>query len=109
MPSLEVDSYGIPAVTAFVDFFEEVLEVAGKIKPETAVEPALEESDLEDVLSRLPAVAELPDSQPTVGPRQRNNSKFATIETAARGFLSNLIVRGALTSSTRWTQSTDRM
>lgn len=100
MPSLEVDSYGIPAVVAFVNFFEEALEVAGTIKPEAAVEPALEESDLEDVLSRLPAAAESPDSQPAAGPRQRNNAKFATIETAARGFLSNLIVCGTLAPST---------
>lgn len=99
MPHLEVDSYGIPAVTAFVDFFEEALDVASTVKPEATVEPALEEQDLEDVLSRLPAAAESPDPRPTAGPRQRNNSKFAQIETAARGFLSNLIVRGALVPS----------
>lgn len=92
MPSLDVDSYGIPAVTAFVDFFEASLEEAATIKPEATVEPALEDSDLEDVLSRLPAAATSTESQPAAGLRQRNSSKFATIETAARGFLSDLIV-----------------
>lgn len=99
MPSLEVDSYGVPAVTAYADFFEEALEATGAIKPESTVEPALEESDLEAVLSRLPGTSVTAGSQSPAGPRQRNNSKFAAIETAARGLLSNLIVRGALTSS----------
>lgn len=98
MASLEVDSYGIPAVTDFVGFFEEALDTATSIKPEATVEPALEESDLEQLLSQLPTTADSPDSRPTTGPRQRNNSKFATIETAARGLLSNLIVRRDLTS-----------
>lgn len=90
MPSLEVDSYGIPNVTAFVDFFEQALGVADKIKSETTVEPALDESDLQDVLSRLPTAAASAESQPTTGPHQRT---YPIIETAARGFLSNLIVR----------------
>lgn len=90
MPSLKVDNYGISAVTAFADFFEEVLEAASSIKPEPNVEPPLEDADLNDVLSRLPAIADATQNEP--GPRQRNNTKFAIIETAARGLLSNLIV-----------------
>lgn len=95
MAPLDVDSYGIPSVTVLVDFFVEALESASAIKPDATVEPALEDSDLEDILSRLPVTAEATDSQ-TTGARQRNNSKFAIIETAARGLLSNLIVRLAL-------------
>lgn len=93
MPSLEVDSYGVPAVTAFAEYFEEALETTASIKPEVTVEPVLEESNLEDVLKRLPAAPEPADAQTAGGLRQRNSSKFATIETAARGLLSNLIVR----------------
>lgn len=93
MPYLEVDSFGVPAVTAFAEYFEEALEATAAIKPEATVEPALEESDLEDVLRRLPVAPETADAQSTGGLRQRNSSKFATIETAARGLLSNLIVR----------------
>lgn len=96
MAPLSVDSYGIPSVTVLVDFFEEALESASAIKPETTVEPPLEDSNLEDVLGRLPVIAEAADSQNTAGARQRNSSKFAVIETAARGLLSNLIVRLAL-------------
>lgn len=93
MAPLDVDSYGIPSVTVLVDFFEDALKSASSIKPEATVEPALEDSDLEDVLSRLPVSAEAADSQAIAGARQRNSSKFAIIETAARGLLSNLIVR----------------
>lgn len=93
MPSLKVDSYGVPAVTAFAEYFEEALETTAAIKPEATVEPALEQSDLEDVLERLPAAPEPTDTKTAGGLRQRNSSKFATIETAARGLLSNLIVR----------------
>lgn len=96
MPSLEVDSYGVPAVTAFAEYFEEALEATTAIKPEVTVEPALEESDLDDVLKRLPAAPESADAQSIGGLRQRNSSKFATIETASRGLLSNLIVRRVL-------------
>lgn len=94
MPSLEVDSYGVAAVSTFVDFFERALEVASSIKPTATVEPALEDSDLQDVLSQLPETPETDESQSTSTLRQRNNAKFAVIETAARGLLSNLIVRG---------------
>lgn len=92
MAPLDVDSYGIPSVTVLIDFFEEALESASAIKPEATVEPALEDSDLEDVLSRLPFTAEATESSTAAGARQRNSSKFAIIETAARGLLSNLIV-----------------
>ena len=94
MPSLEVDSYGVPAVSTFVDFFERALDTASSLKPTTTVEPALEESDLQDVLSQLPETPDIDGSQSTATLRQRNNAKFAVIETAARGLLSNLIVRG---------------
>lgn len=96
MAPLDVDSYGITSVTALVEFFERALERASAIKPEATVEPALEEADLEDVLSQLPVAAEAGDSETLAGARQRNSSKFAIIETAARGLLSNLIVRADL-------------
>ncbi|KAF3769992.1 hypothetical protein M406DRAFT_343949 [Cryphonectria parasitica EP155] len=99
MPSLEVDNYGVSAVTAYVEFFEEALEATSVIKLEPTVEPALEESDLEDVLSRLPGTSsDLAEFQGLAGPRQRGNAKFATIETAARGLLSNLIARVSIDS-----------
>ncbi|PSS03790.1 THO complex subunit 1 transcription elongation factor-domain-containing protein [Coniella lustricola] len=98
MPSFEIDSYGVAAVTEYVNFFEEALEAASIIKPEAAIEPVLEESDLEATLSRLPGTSEITDAQSLSGPRQRNNSKFATIETAARGLLSNLIARVSIDS-----------
>lgn len=94
MPSLEVDSYGISDVSTFVEFFEKALEKASSVKPTADIEPALEESDLQDVLSQLPETPEADDAQNTATLRQRNNAKFAVIETAARGLLSNLIVRG---------------
>lgn len=97
MAPLDVDSYGISSVTVLIDFFEEALERASAIKPEVTVEPALEDADLEDVLCRLPVTAEATESQNVAGSRQRNSSKFAIIETAARGLLSNLIVRVDLT------------
>lgn len=96
MAPLDVDSYGIPSVTVLVDFFEKALEAANAIKPEATVEPALEDADLETILARMPDSIEPAESLAVAGARQRNSSKFAIIETAARGLLSNLIVRGRL-------------
>lgn len=90
MPSLEVDDYGVTPVTTFVDFFDEALDAASSIKPTAAIDPPLEEADLEVVLSRLPETPHTSDSQDTA--RQRKHHRFAVIETAARGILSNLIV-----------------
>lgn len=90
MPSLEVDDYGVTPVTTFVSFFEEALDAASAIKPTAAIDPPLEEADLEGVLSRLPETPHANESQDT---RQRKHHRFAVIETAARGILSNLIVR----------------
>ncbi|ROW12233.1 hypothetical protein VMCG_00364 [Cytospora schulzeri] len=98
MPSLEVDSYGVPAVSTFVDFFEKALEAASSTKPTATIEPALEESDLQDVLSQLPETPEADEHQNTTTLRQRNNAKFAVIETAARGLLSNLIAHVSIDS-----------
>ncbi|KUI54329.1 THO complex subunit 1 [Cytospora mali] len=98
MPSLEVDSYGVSAVSIFVDFFEKALGAASSAKPTATVEPALEESDLQDVLSQLPETPETDESQNTATLRQRNNAKFAVIETAARGLLSNLIAHVSINS-----------
>ena len=92
MPSLEVDSYGVSAVTTFVTYFEEVLDVAASVKPTATVEPALEESDLEDVLSRIPTTSATAQAKKE-GPGSRKNQQFAAIETAVRGIQSNLIVR----------------
>lgn len=96
MPWLEVDTYGVQAVSTFVDFFEKALEVASSVKPTSSIEPTLAESDLKDVLNQLPESPETDESESTATLRQRNNAKFAVIETAARGLLSNLIVRGRL-------------
>ena len=94
MPSLEVDSYGVPAVTTFVSYFEEVLVVAASAKSTTTIEPALEESDLQDVLSRWPAASTTVEVKKE-GAGNRKNQQFAVIETAVRGIQSNLIVRRA--------------
>ncbi|KAK7737000.1 hypothetical protein SLS53_006756 [Cytospora paraplurivora] len=98
MPSLEVDTYGVQAVSTFVDFFEKALEVASSVKPTSSIEPTLEESDLKDVLNQLPETPETDESQSTATLRQRNNARFAVIETAARGLLSNLIARVSIDS-----------
>lgn len=92
MAPLDVDSYGISSVPVLVNFFEEALEAASTIKPESNVEPALEDADLEPLLAQLPVPIESTESISSVGARQRNSSKWAIIETAARGLLSNLIV-----------------
>ena len=94
MPSLEVDSYGVPAVTTFVSYFEEVLVIAASAKSTTTIEPALEESDLQDVLSRWPAASTTVEVKKE-GAGNRKNQQFAVIETAVRGIQSNLIVRRA--------------
>ncbi|CAN8097262.1 unnamed protein product [Discula destructiva] len=93
MAPLDVDSYGIPSVTVLVDFFEDALETASAIKPHPTVEPPLEEADLEPVLARMPASIAPAEPLSIANARQRNSSKFAIIETAARGLLSNLIAR----------------
>lgn len=93
MAPLDVDSYGIPSVPILVNFFEEALEAASAIKPEASVEPPLEDADLDRILAQLPVSTNPAESfNDAVGARQRNSSKWAIIETAARGLLSNLIV-----------------
>ncbi|KAJ0118276.1 guanylate kinase [Diaporthe amygdali] len=96
MPSLEVDDYGVTPVTTFVSFFEEALDAASAIKPTAAIDPPLEEADLEGVLSRLPETPHANESQDT---RQRKHHRFAVIETAARGILSNLIAQVPIDSN----------
>lgn len=97
MPSLEVDDYGVTPVTAVVTFFEESLAAASTIKPTSAIDPPLEEADLEGVLARLPTTSHSSESQDVAASRQERHHRFAVIETAARGILSNLIVCGPLT------------
>ncbi|KAL1874310.1 hypothetical protein Daus18300_003674 [Diaporthe australafricana] len=97
MPSLEVDDYGVIPVTTFVVFFEEALDAASSIKPTAAIDPPLEEADLEVVLSRLPETPHTSDSQDAA--RQRKHHRFAVIETAARGILSNLIAQVPIDST----------
>lgn len=97
MPSLEVDYYGVTPVTTVVTFFEESLAAASTIKPTLAIDPPLEEVDLEGVLARLPATSHTSELQDVAASRQERHHRFAVIETAARGILSNLIVRGPFT------------
>lgn len=93
MPSLEVDDYGVTPVTSLVNFFEEALDAATAIKPTSAIDPPLEDADLKGVLDRLPTTATTGESQDGAAARQERHHRFAVIETAARGVLSNLIVR----------------
>lgn len=97
MPSLEVDNYGVTPVTTLVTFFEESLAAASTIKPTSAIDPPLEEADLEAVLARLPPTSHNSGSQDVAASRQERHHRFAVIETAARGILSNLIVCGPFT------------
>lgn len=97
MPSLEVDDYGVTPVTTLVNFFEDALDAASTIKPTSAIDPPLEEADLEAVLDRLPTTPHTGESQEGAALRQERHHRFAVIETAARGVLSNLIVCGPST------------
>lgn len=97
MPSLEVDDYGVSPVTTLVRFFEESLATASTIKPTSAIDPPLEEADLEGVLAQLPTTFHTSESQDVAASRQERHHRFAVIETAARGILSNLIVGGPFT------------
>lgn len=92
MPSLEVDDYGVTPVTSLVRFFEEALDAASAIKPTSAIDPPLEDADLKAVLDHLPTALLAGEPQDGAAPRQDRHHRFAVIETAARGVLSNLIV-----------------
>ena len=92
MPSLEVDGYGVTPVTSLVKFFEEALDDASAIKPTSAIDPPLEDADLKAVLDRLPTTPTTGGPQDGAALRQERHHRFAVIETAARGVLSNLIV-----------------
>lgn len=92
MPSLEVDDYGVTPVTTLVKFFEEALDAASTIKPTSAIDPPLEEADLKGVIDRLPTTPHTGEPQDGAALRQERHHRFAVIETAARGVLSNLIV-----------------
>lgn len=92
MPSLEVDDYGVTPVTSLVRFFEEALDAASAIKPTSAIDPPLEDADLKAVLDHLPTALLAGEPQDGAASRQDRHHRFAVIETAARGVLSNLIV-----------------
>lgn len=93
MPSLEVDSHGVPAVAAFSTVLEELLAVAEGIKRTSQIEPALNKSDFEHLEAQLldvfPAVNSTKTGDNT---DQRKAQRFAIIETAVRDMFSNLIV-----------------
>ncbi|KAH8783284.1 THO complex subunit 1 transcription elongation factor-domain-containing protein [Diaporthe sp. PMI_573] len=93
MPSLEVDDYGVTPVTSLVKFFEEALDAASAIKPTSAIDPPLEDADLKAVLDRLPTTPTTGGPQDGAALRQERHHRFAVIETAARGVLSNLIAQ----------------
>lgn len=93
MPSLEVDDYGVTPVTSLVRFFEEALDAASAIKPTSAIDPPLEDADLKAVLDHLPTALFAGEPQDGAASRQDRHHRFAVIETAARGVLSNLIAQ----------------
>lgn len=94
MPSPEVESYGIPAVAAFKDLLDELLQQARTVKPSSSVDPALKKSDFEDIQTRIWEVFRTVEQSAGEESSDKENKarRFAIIETAARDTLSALIV-----------------
>lgn len=93
MPSLEVDSYGVPAVTTFASLLEELLSHAQTVKSSATIEPPLEKSDFDQLPSRLSEI--FPGLDPNKAVQNadlRRTEKYAVIETAVRALFSDLIV-----------------
>lgn len=100
MPAAVDSDYGrVPAVVAFSDLLDNLLERAAQAKPTSTIEPALQRSDFGDIKGAIATV--FPPEGAAKGaadtPSSKNPRQFATIETAVRGLFSKLVGRSANT------------
>ena len=92
MPSAISDGPGLPQVAAVEALLRESLGHAQMLKPASSIEPALNKSDFESLLTTLPTLfTNLPNL--STGQTSDKARQYAVVETAARDIFSNLIVR----------------
>ena len=89
MPSAISDGSGLPQVTAVEALLRESLDHAQMLKPASSIEPALNKSDFESLLTTLPTLL----INSSTGQTSDKARQYAVVETAARDIFSNLIVR----------------
>ena len=89
MPSAISDGPGLPQVAAVEALLRESLGHAQMLKPASSIEPALNKSDFESLLTTLPTLF----TNPSTGQTFDKARQYAVVETAARDIFSNLIVR----------------
>lgn len=83
MPSAVTEAHGVTQVATVTDILNESLRHARTVKPTSSIEPALNKSDFEFLLTRLTPVFASADKA----------RRYAVIETAARDIFTNSIVR----------------
>ncbi|RYP92263.1 hypothetical protein DL770_001576 [Monosporascus sp. CRB-9-2] len=94
MPSAVDPGHGVPQVATVLDLLKESLDYARSVKSTSSIEPALNKSDFESLLTRLFSVfTSEPASQVSDKARQ-----YAVVETAARDLFSNQIASTTIDS-----------
>lgn len=97
MPPLDIENPGVPAVVRVGKILEHLLSEAASSKQTSAIEPAANPPDFEDLTARI-AAALKDDVSPSVkddnGVPQETDKlrQFAVLETAARDIFDELIV-----------------
>jgi len=89
MPSLEADSYGVPAVATVESLLTTFLARAGEIKPANSIEPALKKSDFDDLPGQIRELFSALDVTAVDGKKFR---QYAIVETAVRDVFGGIVV-----------------
>jgi THO complex subunit 1 len=111
MPALDIENPGVPAVSAFGDLLNELLDEASAAKETTTIEPALAKSDFANIHDRVSSSltrSKAAGTESNAPPDSLRSRQFALVETAARDFFSKLIVsRQATFARTPQTSNTN--
>lgn len=95
MPALDIENPGVPAVSAFGELLNELLNEASAAKETTTIEPALSKSDFANIFDRVSsslARANIAGTESNAPQDSLRSRQFAVVETAARDSFSKLIV-----------------
>lgn len=92
MPKAVPARYGIKAVVSVGAFLEDILSHAQFVKPTSAIEPALNESDFPDIQAQLCQALGPDYIQTDDGTDPKKLRRFAVIETVVRDEFCDLVV-----------------
>lgn len=93
MPGILLEDHGIPAVTTFGDFLDELLAHAQTLKPTATVEPPLDKSNFQEILRRVDDSLQSCEAQHTgESAETKRGHRYAIVETAVRDAFTYMVV-----------------